>query len=254
MLTTLKTAKEMRTLIIYACLILPDGKFIILDYNKKQLLLFKNDGIFIRRVITFTQSPYDACFVRKNTVAVTLGPANQTTLVDIEKKTNIQTIKFSHYCFGVASDGETVVISSNSSQSTRVNLNDMSHTILKGVEGVGRISLLQRNIYGTIHLENKVCCYDSTGEPLWTFQHKDINSPGGITLDMNGFVYIVSSKNGSIVVVSPDGKTCKTILSEADGIKHPYGIDINKKTEMVIVSSIISEDIRNYDTAFVYKI
>ncbi|XP_063438837.1 uncharacterized protein LOC134719812 [Mytilus trossulus] len=256
LLTKLTIPEDMNGLNIYACRILPDSNFIILDKNKKQLLLFSKDGIFIRKVVTFKQGPYDACFVRYNTVAVSLGPVNRTTLVDLEKNTIIQTIQLSHVCYGVASDGETLVISSGDKQSTRVNLNEMSNTILAGMEGVSRISLFQGNIYGTINHQNNVCCYDSTGEPLWTFHHQDIDYPRGITLDKKGFVYIASQRNNNVVVVSPDGKTCKTILTEADGIKRPWAIDIHKKTGMMIVSSEISDDssYTNYDTVFFYKI
>lgn len=39
------------------------------------------------------------------------------------------------------------------------------------------------------------------------------------------------------MVVSPDGKNCKTILSEDNGIKSPKGIDINIETGTMIVSN-----------------
>ncbi|VDI49872.1 Hypothetical predicted protein [Mytilus galloprovincialis] len=131
----------------------------------------------------------------------------------------------------------------------------MSHTVIEGMEmeRLDRIALFQGNIYGTKYWRDSVCCCNSTGEPLWIFQHQDIKRPVGITLDKNGFVYIDSDGNNSVVVVSSDGKTCKTILSEADGIEEPYGIDINKDTGMMIVSSKISED-SIYETAGVYKI
>ncbi|XP_063438836.1 uncharacterized protein LOC134719811 [Mytilus trossulus] len=253
LLTRLTIPKDMRTLSIYACCILSDGKCIILDSNKGQLLLFSSGGIFIRIVVTFKQVPFDACFVRNNTVAVTLGTAHQIKLVDIEKNKIIQTFKISHVCNGVASIGETLFIS-DCNQITRVNLNDGSHTSFYVKENVGNISLFQGNIYGSNFSKNKVCCYNSR-ETLWIYQHQDIDNPVGITLDKKGFVYIASSKKNSVVVVSPHGKICKTILSEDDGIKHPYGIDINKETGMMIVSTKISED-RNtdYETAFVYKI
>ncbi|CAC5391108.1 unnamed protein product [Mytilus coruscus] len=109
--TRLTLRKDMKPLDLRACLILPDGKFIITDHNKKQLLLFSNDGFFIRKVVTITGYPYDACFVRNNTVAVTLELTYQTTMVDIVKNKNIQTIKLSHYCYGVASDCKTLVVS-----------------------------------------------------------------------------------------------------------------------------------------------
>ncbi|XP_063426336.1 uncharacterized protein LOC134710084 [Mytilus trossulus] len=214
LLTKLTLPEDMKSLEIRACLILPDGKCMILDYNKKLLLRFSNDGIFIREVVTLTGYPRDAYFVRNNTVAVTLGNTNQTVLVDTEKNTVIQTIQLSHGCYGVASDGTTLVISDSVNQCTTVNLSDMSHTIIKGMGEVCHVSLYKGNIYGTNDNENRVYCYKITGEPVWTFQHQDIDSPIGITLDRNGFVYIASPGNNSIVVVSPDGKACKTILLE----------------------------------------
>ncbi|XP_063426403.1 uncharacterized protein LOC134710127 [Mytilus trossulus] len=254
---TLIIPEDMRTLEINATLILPNGKFVILDSNKSQLLMFSNEGIFIREIVTFTDGPNGACFVSQNTVAVTLGNRKQTTLVDIEKNAIIERIEFPHECEGVASDGKTLVISEDGGQITTVNLNDKSQTILE-VIGTDCISLFQGKIYCAVYLESKVYCYKITGEPLWTFQHQYIAKPAGITLDMNGFVYIVSNENESIVVVSPDGKTCKKILSEADGIDDPWAIDINRETGMMIVSSEISNDSgasgATYETAFVYEI
>ncbi|CAG2254037.1 unnamed protein product [Mytilus edulis] len=255
LLTRLTSPKDMK-LNIWACHILPDSRIMILDNNKKQLVLFSNDGIFIRNVVTFTKNPCDVCFVRNYTVAVTLRSANQIALVDVEKNKIIQTIKLSHECYGVASDGKTLVITSGGSQCTTVNLNDMSHTILEGMQGVGPIALFQGNIYGINYHENKVSCYRITGEHLWTYQNPDVAKPRGLSLDKNGFVYIASNGNNSIMVVSPDGRTCKRILSGSDGIKDPWQIDINRETGIMIVSSRKSDDdsVKDYETAFVYKI
>ncbi|CAC5369892.1 unnamed protein product [Mytilus coruscus] len=219
------------------------------DYNNAQILLFSNDGIFVREVVSFTETLLDACLVGNNTVAVSLGSANQTALVDVEKNTIIRTVNLSHQCDVVGSDGETMVVS-GIEKSTIVNLNDMSFTILEGV-GAYHIALSNGHIYGTINNENIMYCYKITGEPLWVFKHEEIQSPQGITLDKNGFVYIASRRNNSIVVVSPDGKTCKTILSEADGIKSPHAIDINREIGMMLVSIVISN---NYNSALIYKI
>ncbi|VDI61710.1 Hypothetical predicted protein [Mytilus galloprovincialis] len=71
--------------------------------------------------------------------------------------------------------------------------------------------------------------------------HHDIDSPEGIAVDKHGFVYTISRGIDSIVVVSPDGKTCKTILSEADGINFPVAIDIHREKGMMIMSSKIKE-------------
>ncbi|CAC5358186.1 unnamed protein product [Mytilus coruscus] len=97
MLRTLTIPEDMKSKSALICRILPDGKYLTIDYYDKYkshaLLLFCNDGIFERKVITFTEYPCDASYVRNNTVAVTLGYAKQTVLVDIEKNKIIQTIK-----------------------------------------------------------------------------------------------------------------------------------------------------------------
>lgn len=82
MLRTLSFPKDMRYDNILACRILPDGNYLILStqFDQGHLLLFSNDGLFIRKVVTFTGYPMDACFVRNSTVAVTLGSEYQTAL------------------------------------------------------------------------------------------------------------------------------------------------------------------------------
>ncbi|XP_063425572.1 uncharacterized protein LOC134709337 [Mytilus trossulus] len=244
------------------CRILPDGKCLILNrhtYGRSHaLLLIGNDGIFEKKVTTFREYPCDACYVTNNTVAVGLGISKKTVLVDVEKNKIIQTIQLSHQCHKVASDGKLLVINGIQTR-TIVNLNDMSQTILEGEEAT-QISLFEDYIYGTIFSENKVCCYKITGELLWTFQHHDINCPEGIALDKNGFVYIASKGNNSIVVISQDGKICKTILSETDGINYPVYIDIHRETGMMIVSSEVKQTSAkknsgdHYFTAIIYKI
>ncbi|VDI76795.1 Hypothetical predicted protein [Mytilus galloprovincialis] len=257
MVRHLTIPEDRKRLCIDACGILPDGKYLILDsnYSKSCLLLFSNDGMFMREVVEFTEPTWDTCFVRNNTVAVALEIKNQTALVDVEKNKIFKSINLSHKCLSVTSDGQILVISSLE-KSTIVNLNDMSHKILEGVKA-NSVALFKENIYGTIFWENKVCCYKSTGETLWTFMCDGIDYPQGITLDKTGLVYIVSGLNDCLLVVSPDGKNYKTILSEADGIKCLRAIDISRETGIMIVSSetsIDSDDSKSYQTAFVYKI
>ncbi|VDI18268.1 Hypothetical predicted protein [Mytilus galloprovincialis] len=79
---TLKIPENMISLQICACVILPDGKFGILDFTGKRLLLFSNEGIFMREVMKFERNPWNLCFVKDNTVAVALGLAGRTLLVD----------------------------------------------------------------------------------------------------------------------------------------------------------------------------
>lgn len=253
MLITLTIPDDMKSkLKIRACRILPDGKYLILDFqDESRLLLFSKMGMFIRIVMTFTQRAFDACLVRNKTVAVTLGLANKIALVDIKKNKISQEVKFSHVCSTVSSDGLIMVISGGSYTSTIVNLKDMSRTYLQGVV-TDNVALFSANIYGII--SKQVCCFTNSGERLWTFIPHDNIRPMAITLDGKGCVYVSFRENNSIVIVSPDGKNSKPILSEAGGIKFPSAIDFNREMGMLIVSSKTSDQFKAFETTFVYKI
>ncbi|CAG2232747.1 unnamed protein product [Mytilus edulis] len=157
LLRQLTIPQDRKNINIYACTILPDGKYLILNnqFDNSNLLLFSNDGMFMREVVKFKSRSWDSCFIRTNTVAVALG--KQIAMVDVEKNKIFKSINISHDCYSVASDGQMLVVSSRE-KSTIVNLNDMSQTILEGVVAY-HVALFKGNIYGTIYNENKVCCY-----------------------------------------------------------------------------------------------
>ncbi|XP_052106465.1 uncharacterized protein LOC127738990 isoform X5 [Mytilus californianus] len=203
MLRKLTIPEYMKSINIFACRILPDGKYSILDssLDKSHLLLFRNDGMFLREVVAFTGSSFDTCFVRTNTVAVILGSERQTVLVDVDKN---EIIKKMDICKSgsVVSDGQMLVFASMEYNSTTVNLNNEKND-KKGFRSkvlANHVALFKGNIYSTLTAENIVRCFKSTGELLWSITHHSIVSPRGLALDKNGFVYIVSRGNNGISV------------------------------------------------------
>jgi hypothetical protein len=68
-------------------------------------------------------------------------------------------------------------------------------------------------------------CYTLTGEEIWTFKdEKVLREPQGIALDKNRNVYVAGKDTHNIVVLSPDGKNCKQILTTSDGLNTPYSL------------------------------
>jgi DNA-binding beta-propeller fold protein YncE len=63
-----------------------------------------------------------------------------------------------------------------------------------------------------------VRCHQINGDKLWKFQDVAIISePRGVAVDRDLNVYVVSTGNNSVVVISPDGKRCRTVLGKSDG-------------------------------------
>ncbi|CAC5374952.1 unnamed protein product [Mytilus coruscus] len=166
-----------------------------------------------------------------------LLPNEEVALVDIDKSKVVKHFKFSDACFGVSSDGQVLVIAIPYQEHVIVmNLLDESKQKLEGIQ-VHRISLVKGNIYGTNLLNDTVNCYKFSGEMLWTLKHQDIYVPLGLALDTNGFIYVACHTSNKIVVISPDGKSCRTILNHDNGIKDPRSIAIGMKSGIMLVGS-----------------
>lgn len=97
LLTKCDTFKYPRTMAITGCAQLPDCQFVLVDRQKHYLVLNKN-GIF-KDSASFTNriSPYDVCYVKDNTVAVTVPEDNTVLFVDIVTEKNNQFATFSKY-------------------------------------------------------------------------------------------------------------------------------------------------------------
>lgn len=95
LLTKCDTFKYPRTMAITGCAQLPDSQFVLVDRHKHHLVLNKN-GIF-QDSTSFTNciSPYDVCYVKDNTVAITVPEDNTVLFVDIVTEKNNQFVKFS---------------------------------------------------------------------------------------------------------------------------------------------------------------
>lgn len=228
---------------------------LLLDQNEKRMMQFSSEGVFIKHVMTFRDEPHTLCHVTGDIVAVTFRGVKKVKLVEVDKNKIKKDIPLPHQCFGVSSDGEVLVISHAKDRKIivlkHVNCEDkdMSKQTLEGI-CADRLSLFEGKIYGTNRSENEVYCYRITGERLWTLANQYIRQPEGIAVDRNGFVFIASNGNNRIVVLSPDGKTSKTVLSENDRIRGPGAININRESGMMIVSSYIDGG----DSAFIFKI
>ncbi|XP_071141819.1 uncharacterized protein [Mytilus edulis] len=227
----------------FDCCILSDGNCLVLDAVRKSLLMFRNDGTFIRSIVSFIELPDSVCFVKDRTVAVSFYNACEVALVDIGKSLVDRNFNFpTEQCSGVSSDGQVLVIAMPSNRNVTVmNLLDESKQILKGIYE-HHVSLVKGNIIGVNFLNNTISCYKLSGEMLWTFKHIDIVEPIGSALDKNGFIYVACRKSNKIVVVSHDGKSCRTILNQDNGIKTPQSIDIDVKSGIMLVISL-AEDV-----------
>ena len=94
------------------------------------------------------------------------------------------------------------------------------------------------NIYQTNRATSTVTCYTIKGEKLW--EYKDISvldDPWGVTVDNNYNVYVTSHRSHSVVVLEPDGRQGRQLISSDDKLNYPTGIYFNKSKDSLLVAN-----------------
>ena len=133
---------------------------------------------------------------------------------------------------------------------SRVQLSDNSISLLVKQEGFPSNTYAITsgdNIYHTHYKTNTVSCHKINGDKLWEFQDVAIiREPLGIAGDRDLNVYVASESNNNVVVISPDGTRCRTVLGESDGIDTPKAIYFDKVKNNLVCNY--------YGTAFLYKV
>jgi hypothetical protein len=69
-----------------------------------------------------------------------------------------------------------------------------------------------------------VCC-DINGTTLWTFTDTSVSKDQrSIAVDDYGNVYVVGPRSANVIVISPDGKKHKQLLSKTDRLDNPWAL------------------------------
>jgi len=94
------------------------------------------------------------------------------------------------------------------------------------------------NIYYTNKIIQKVTCCDVNGKMQWEFYDENVLvSPRGITTYNNNNIYVVGEWSNNVVVISPDGKKYKVLLSDLDGVSFPSGIHCDRASDQLLLTN-----------------
>ena len=73
---------------------------------------------------------------------------------------------------------------------------------------------------------------------MWEYKDESLlKDPRGVTVDNDGNVYVTSMDSNSVVVLEPDGRQGRQILSCSDGLTASLGIYFDKSKTSLIVAN-----------------
>ena len=68
-----------------------------------------------------------------------------------------------------------------------------------------------------------------------------LNDTWSVTVDNNSNVYATSNASHSVVVIDPDGRQGRQIISSDDGLDDPNGIYLNKSKSSLFVTNYLGD-------------
>lgn len=129
------------------------------------MLLFSKDGDYIKDVICLEGEPSDICYIKGNLIAVTLHFEQTILLIDISQQNITKTINVTDECFGIDSNGETLVVSLVGSEVIKLLTLDLDGNILSAVNVPGMYTICtalnKKNMICTDWNDNLISCYSN---------------------------------------------------------------------------------------------
>lgn len=235
---------------ITGCSILTGGKLAFINFSPVYLLILNAEGSKERKISTGMQRGIDFACIDQNTAAVTSLVNKFIQLVDLNTGKAVKRINVNTTCSGITSTNGMLVFCSIDKGLRKVNLKDerIFEIVDFAADTWSYVTSFNDRLYYTSSYRNKVVCYDINGIILWTFTDTSVlENPRSITVDDYGNVYVVGSTSANVIVISPDGKEHRQLLSKADKLDIPWALHYDSQTRQLLVA--------NHNTsAFLYSV
>ena len=225
---------------ITGCIVSSSGKVILVDcYFNRRLVIFNDDGTLDKVIPCSMGYLCDVTYLDDRTVAVSTSIGIE--IINIDTKTTERCIKTSGQCSGITYNNGVLLWCEEQRGIQMMKLSDdRSTTLVKqsNLPSYSYITTCREKIYQTNRNTNTVTCYTIKGHNLWEYKDESVlNDPHGVTVDNDGNVYVTSYNSSSVVVLKPDGRHGRQILSSDNGLKKPTGISFDKSKNNLIVAN-----------------
>ncbi|XP_063404186.1 uncharacterized protein LOC134687657 [Mytilus trossulus] len=243
--------KRIRTKLtnVTGCYKLRDERMIFSCNTPQKISIFNSDGSEDFK-INYIDETGDAVFIGDDSLAVTTDDSNTINIIDLKKQKLKKSIRVNSNTGGVVyKDGHLIycarekglkMISLSDESITNVSNNKITHCSYVATFG-------DKLLYTNCNDHSVTCC-DYHGYILWTFCDKSVlEYPVGISVDSDGNVFVAGQYTHNIVVISPDGKRCRQLLSREDGLKGPQVLHYDTSTNTLLVAN-------QYNNAFLYEL
>ncbi|CAC5423756.1 unnamed protein product [Mytilus coruscus] len=215
-----------------------DGRIVFADESSnKQLVVMNQEGELIK-TIQLEDKCVDVAVIDKDTVATTLVIKRKIAIIDVNSSQVQRTIPTEDECYGIISTGEQLVVSLYDQTIQSFDLSGNTLSTLSTADISFHCSVLNDKLYCTTHDSNAVYSTDLNGEVRWKFDCQKSAHPAGIINDASGNIFVACMTSNQLMVVGHDGKKSRILLTKEDGLKKPYAVHYNRKSNTLCVCNL----------------
>ncbi|XP_065945029.1 E3 ubiquitin-protein ligase TRIM71-like [Magallana gigas] len=211
------------------------GNLFLADLDGRRCILCDTNGVILQEV-KLQEAPWDV-FTEGEEILVT-NPKNKSILkIDSTSLEIIETVPVGCSCNGIATSGNTTAISTSNSVEIFYDSFDVTkrRTLSSGIGSVFDVVIDdENNVICTSPSKNVVKKLDLQGNVLFTYNHKELKYPYGVTTDSEGNIFINGFISNNIHILSRVGK----LLRIVEGVTNPRYIKFQNATQRFFVSSL----------------
>ncbi|CAC5382498.1 unnamed protein product [Mytilus coruscus] len=182
--------------------------------------------------------------VNNNTVAVGCTRYQVIQVIDLSTDTVVRTISTSSECFGISCSEDKLYVDASD-----IVIMDLDGHVLRSFPNPG-INLGYLTVDGDRFFfcdGFTLFCCDLNGNVKWEFDKEGYKDVYGMATDSKGNVYLANADSDRIVVISPDGRHHKDILTSFDSPESPISLDFDKKENRMVVRTTANKSAFIFD-------
>ena len=237
--TTFNISKGKYNIEIRGCIVCLNGIMIFVDRSNNTLVILNEDGTLDKVITCSLNKPLDVTCLDDTTVAV--STYNGIEIININSTEIERRIKTSQPCYGITHHNGVLLWSVYQKGIQMMKLSDGRVTTLvkqRNSPFNSHIAICGDKIYQTNYDTSSVTCYAMKGEQLWVYKDVSVlDDSFVVTFDNNYIVYVTSYSSDNVVVLEPDGRQGRQLISIGDGLIYPTGIYFdNSKNSLLVVN------------------
>lgn len=219
------------------------GKLVFSDYGSHQLLVYLRDGHF-ERVIKLKGKPFCVTSTEHGKVAISFHDMKCVEIYDLKTDSVCQVFWLDQCCAGISyHKGKIIVrVEDFGYKIWDVYSGDVLHEVRIDGKNMPYVSYIDERIYFTNWNTGKVICSDMNGNALWEFKNEILRTPNGIATDSFGNVFVSGFSSNNVVVISKDGLSARSIISD-ESLEKPIGIYYDSETDELLVTTATGKGI-----------